>query len=89
MKKRQPYLHVHCRYLVDLSLATRIKHTVQGAKYDATPSTNSSAFERSCMPEFCSDKELFDAEIWPTTSKVMPTGRKARIVLNCADLNLS
>ena len=74
---------------IDLSLATRIKHTVQGAKYDATPSTNSSAFERSCIPEFCSDKELFDAEIWPTTPKVMPTGRKARIVLNCADLNLS
>ena len=41
------------------------------------------------MPEFCGDKELFDAEIWLTTSEVMPTGRKARIVLNCADLNLS
>ena len=72
-----------------LSSSTRIKHTVRGAKYDTTPSLNPSPFEKFHMPEFCSDKELFDAEIWLTTSEVMPTGRKARIVLNCADLNLS
>ena len=41
------------------------------------------------MPEFCGDKRLFDAEIWLTPSEVMPTGRMARTVLNCADLNLS
>ena len=73
--------------VLSISLVTRIKHTVRGAKYDTTPSTNIRPFEKSCMPEFCSDKELFDAEIWPTTSEVMPTGRKARIVLNYGDLN--
>ena len=65
---------------LNLSLVTRIKHTVRGAKYDTTPSTNIRPFEKSCMPEFCSDKELFDAEIWPTSFEVMATGRKVRIV---------
>ena len=62
---------------------------MRGAKYDTTPSTNPCLFEKFQMPEFCGDKETFDAEIWVTTSEVMPTGRMARTVLNCADLNLS
>ena len=62
---------------------------MRGAKYDTTPSTNPFPFEKFYIPKFTADKELFDAKIWLTTSEVMPTGREARIVLNCADLNLS
>ena len=62
---------------------------MRGAKYDTTPSTNPCPFEKFHKPKFFADNELFDAEIWLTTSEVMPTGRMARTVLNCADLNLS
>ena len=62
--------------------------TARTMRRDCTArNTNPSLFEKFHQPGFFADKELFDAEIWPTTSEVMPTGRKARI-LNCADLNL-
>ena len=66
-----------------------IKHTLRGAKYHTTQNTNPSPFKKFRRAEFFADRELFDVEIWPTSSKVVPTGRKARLVLNCADLNLA